>query len=96
LNDCRAQQVGLVFNVLVAPMIMFGCALLSVGLAKVVPVFQKLVLVTPLVYASEGFRSALTVAITHMPLPLIFTGLGGFRVLFTWLGLRRFERRAVD
>jgi ABC-2 type transport system permease protein len=90
------QQVGLVFNVLVAPMIMFGCAYYPWASLRVVPVFQKLVLVNPLVYASEGFRAALTSQLPHMPLALIFTGLGGFALLFTWLGLRRFERRAVD
>jgi ABC-2 type transport system permease protein len=90
------QQVGLVFNVLIAPMIMFGCAYYPWASLSVVPVFQKLILINPLVYASEGFRAALTSQLPHMPLWLIFGGLAGFCALFTLLGLQRFDRRAVD
>ncbi len=90
------QQIGLVFNVLIAPMIMFGCAYYPWAGLKVVPVVQKLVLINPLVYASEGFRAALTSQLPHMPLWLIFGGLLGFSLFFTYVGLRQFERRAVD
>lgn len=90
------QQIGLVFNVLIAPMIMFGCAYYPWAALRVVPVVQKLVLVNPLVYASEGFRASLTSQLPHMPLWLIFGGLVGFSLLFTYVGLRQFDRRAVD
>ncbi len=90
------QQIGLVFNVLIAPMIMFGCAYYPWAGLKVVPIVQKLVLLNPLVYASEGFRAALTSQIPHMPLWLIFGGLLGFSILFTFVGLRQFDKRAVD
>src|ERR1700687_1655768 len=52
------QQIGLVFNVLIAPMIMFGCAYYPWAGLRVVPIVQKLVLINPMVYASEGFRAA--------------------------------------
>jgi ABC-2 type transport system permease protein len=90
------QQIGLVFNVLIAPMIMFGCAYYPWAALAVVPVVQKLVLINPLVYASEGFRAALTAQLPHMSLWLIFGGLIGFSLLFTYVGLRQFERRAID
>lgn len=90
------QQIGLVFNVLIAPMIMFGCAYYPWAALKVVPIVQALVLINPLVYASEGFRAALTAQLPHMSLWLIFGGLIGFSLLFTYIGLRQFERRAVD
>jgi ABC-2 type transport system permease protein len=90
------QQIGLVFNVLIAPMIMFGCAYYPWAGLKVVPIVQKIVLINPMVYASEGFRAALTSQLPHMPLWLILGGLLGFSLLFTLLGLRQFERRAVD
>lgn len=90
------QQVGLIFNVLLGPMIFFGCAYYPWAALQVIPWFQKLVLVNPLVYASEGFRAALTAQLPHMPLWLIFGGLLGFCALFTFLGLRQFERRALD
>ena len=90
------QQIGLVFNALLGPMIFFGCAYYPWATLKIIPWFQKLVLINPLVYASEGFRAAVTAQLPHMPLWGIFGGLIGFSVLFTYLGMRNFERRAVD
>ena len=58
--------------------------------------FQRAVLLNPLVYASEGFRLALTPEMPHMSPWLVYGGLLGFSLLFTWLGLRKFQSRAVD
>ena len=90
------QQIGLMFNVLLGPMIFFGCAYYPWASLQVLPWFQKFVLINPLVYASEGFRAALTPQLPHMPLWLIFGGLVGYCALFTYLGLRQFERRSLD
>jgi ABC-2 type transport system permease protein len=90
------QQIGLMFNVLLGPMIFFGCAYYPWAALHVIPWFQKLVLINPLVYASEGFRAALTPQLPHMSLWLIFGGLGLFSVLFTYLGMRQFQKRSLD
>lgn len=90
------QQIGLMFNVLLGPMIFFGCTYYPWDGLRVLPWFQKLVLINPLVYASEGFRAALTPQLPHMPLWLIFGGLVGFCAFFTYLGLRQFQRRSLD
>ena len=90
------QQIGLVFNVLLGPMIFFGCAYYPWAALNVIPWFQKAVLINPLVYASEGFRAALTPQLPHMSLWLILGGLGGFCLFLTYLGLLRFQRRALD
>ena len=90
------QQIGLMFNVLLGPMIFFGCTYYPWARLQVIPWFQKFVLVNPLVYASEGFRAALTPQLAHMPPLLILGGLIGFCALFTFLGLRQFERRSLD
>jgi len=90
------QQVGLIFQVLLGPMIFFGCTYYPWAALRVIPWFQKLVLINPLVYASEGFRAALTPQQPHMSYWLIFGMLVGFCVLFTYLGLRQFSRRALD
>ncbi|MFL6209700.1 MAG: ABC transporter permease [Pyrinomonadaceae bacterium] len=90
------QHVGLIFQVLLAPMIFFGCTYYPWATLRVIPWFQKFVLINPLVYASEGFRAALTAQLPHMSVWLIFAGLLGFSVLFTFLGLRQFTRRALD
>ena len=89
-------QIGLVFNVLLAPMIFFGCAYYPWATLHVIPWFQRAVLLNPLVYASEGFRLALDSGnAPHVALAGLWRA-GGFSLLFTWLGLRKFQKRAVD
>ena len=51
-------QVGLMFSLVVAPMIMFGCAYYPWAALKNFPGLQYAVLINPLVYASEGLREA--------------------------------------
>jgi len=90
------QQIGLMFSVIVAPMIMFGCTYYPwTGLSHV-PVMKWLVLINPLVYVSEGMRAALTPAVPHMPVPLILGALVILTVLFMILGLRAFDKRAMS
>jgi ABC-2 type transport system permease protein len=90
------QQIGLMFSVIVAPMIMFGCTYYPwAGLAHV-PVLKWLVLINPLVYVSEGMRAALTPGVPHMPLLLILAALVVLTVLFMVLGLRAFDKRAMS
>jgi len=62
----------------------------------VIPWFQYAVLINPLVYANEGFRLALTPGMAHMPTWLVYGALIGFSLLLTLVGLRKFERRALD
>ena len=90
------QQIGLVFNVILSPMIFFGCAYYPWAALHVIPWFQKAVLINPLVYASEGYRAALTSELPHMPIWGIFTGLVAFSMFFTFFGLRQFDRRAIE
>ena len=90
------QQIGLMFSVIVAPMIMFGCTYYPwAGLAHV-PLLKWLVLINPLVYVSEGMRAALTPGVPHMPLVLILAALVVLTVLFMMLGLRAFDKRAMS
>jgi ABC-2 type transport system permease protein len=89
------QQIGLMFSVILAPMIMFGCTYYPwVGLERV-PLIKYIVLINPLVYVSEGMRASLTPTIPHMPLAVLLAALVAICVLFLWLGLRAFRRRAI-
>lgn len=92
----ESQQVGLLLNLLLSPMIFFGCTYYPWASLTVVPWFQMAVLLNPLVYASEGFRAALTPDMPHMPLWLIFGSLFGFSAFLTWVSLHFFKKRAVD
>jgi ABC-2 type transport system permease protein len=86
---------GLVFPILLGPMMLFGCAYYSwSGLEAIGPV-RYLFLANPLVFISEALRLAVTPEVPHMPLPLLFGGLFGFLVLLTVTGGRAFERRTI-
>src|ERR1019366_6409474 len=77
------QQIGLMFSVIVAPMIMFGCTYYPWRGLDAVPLVKYLVLINPLVYVAEGMRAALTPSIPHMPLPAIFGALVLMISIFT-------------
>ena len=90
------QQISLIFTALLSPMIFFGCAYYPWATLQVIPWFKYAVLLNPLVYANEGFRLALTPSMPHMPVLLVYGALIGFSIFFTWVGLRKFEARALD
>ncbi len=90
------QQIGLMFSVILAPMIMFGCTYYPwAGLARI-PWMKWVVLVNPMVYVSEAMRAALTPEVPHMPLAAIFAALLVVTGFFLFLGLRSFDKRAMS
>jgi ABC-2 type transport system permease protein len=90
-----AQQIGLLFGIIVAPMIMFGCAYYPWRGLDVVPVIKYAVLVNPLTYIAEGLRGVLIPDLPHMPLGVVLAALAAITIIFWRLGLRAFLRRAV-
>ena len=89
------QQIGLMFSVIVAPMIFFGCAYYPWrGLDKV-PVVKYLVLVNPLVYVAEGLRGVMTPDTPHMSLGVVAIALILLAVAGWMLGMRSFYKRAI-
>ena len=89
------QQIGLMFSVIIAPMIFFGCAYYPWRSLDVVPVIKYLVLVNPMVYVSEGMRGALTPSMPHMSLVVVSAALIVIAVAFWILGMRSFFKRAI-
>ena len=90
-----AQNIGLMFSVILAPMIMFGCAYYPWRGLDRVPIMKYAVLVNPLVYVSEGLRAVLTPSLPHMPLGVVLVALAAFTAVLWWAGIRGFMRRAV-
>ena len=88
-------HIGLMFSLVLAPMIFFGCTYYPWSALAKFPILQKAVLLNPVVYASEGLRSALVPQFPHLSLPAIFGGLIFFNLLFVTLGIRQFRRKAV-
>ncbi|MFL5385456.1 MAG: ABC transporter permease [Longimicrobiaceae bacterium] len=91
----QPQHIGLMFSMIVAPMIFFGCTYYPWRGLDAVPVVKYLVLVNPLVYVSEGMRASLTPGIPHMPLAVVLAMLVALTAVFGGLGLRAFDRRAI-
>jgi ABC-2 type transport system permease protein len=94
-TSVKPQQIGLIFGVVVMPITFLGCVYYPWAALNHIRWLQFGVLVNPIVYMSEGLRSALTPALPHMPPLLILTMLAFFLVLLTWLGIRGFMRRVI-
>jgi ABC-2 type transport system permease protein len=91
----QPQQIGLMFGVILAPMIFFGCAYYPWQGLSAVPVMKYAVLINPLVYVAEGMRGALTPGAPHMNLWVVIVALILITILFWTLGMRSFMKRAV-
>ena len=89
------QQIGLMFSVIIAPMMFFGCAYYPWRGLDVVPVLKYLVLINPLVYVAEGMRGSLTPEVPHMPLWVTMLALLVVATIFWIAGLRSFRKRAI-
>ena len=94
---CSIDQtkIGLMFSMVLTPMIFFGCTYYPWSALANFPILQKAVLVNPLVYASEGLRGTLVPQFPHLPIVAVLLGLLIFDLFFLLLGLRQFRRKAV-
>lgn len=92
----QGQHIGLIFGVVVAPMMMFGCAYYPWASLKAIPAMQYAVLVNPLVYVSEGMRAALTPGLPHMALGWVLVFLAAISWFFWQAGIKAFEKRSFS
>jgi ABC-2 type transport system permease protein len=88
-------QIGLMFSLVLAPMMMFGCAYYPWSSLKAFPVLQYAVLINPLVYASEGLRGTLTQA-PHIDTLVVMGALVAINILLLVVGLKKFHQKAVS
>jgi ABC-2 type transport system permease protein len=86
---------GLLFAVVLGPLMLFGCAYYPWAGLHVLGGFQYVFLVNPLVFMSEAMRLAVTPDVPHMPVPLILAGTVGFTALLTVLGARSFRSKTI-
>lgn len=89
------RTVPLLFGIVVIPLTFLGCIYFPWAQLESIRWLQVLVLVNPLVYMSEGFRSALT-PVPHMSLWAVYPVMIGFTAVFTWVGLHTFKRRVLS
>ncbi|HEV3317623.1 MAG TPA: ABC transporter permease [Candidatus Angelobacter sp.] len=94
---CSVGQthIGLLFSMVLAPMIMFGCAYYPWSALKSFPILQMVVLINPLVYASEGLRGTLAPHVPHMPVMLVIAVLALADLALIAFSLNRFQRKTI-
>jgi ABC-2 type transport system permease protein len=90
------QHIGLMFGMVITPMIFFGCAYYPWSALNNFPTLQKIVLVNPLVYASEGLRATLVPQFPHLSSVAVLAMLVFFDVLLLAVGLRQFGKKAIS
>jgi ABC-2 type transport system permease protein len=90
------QHIGLMFSMVLTPMIFFGCTYYPWSALNKFPILQKVVLINPLVYASEGLRGTLVPQSPHLSLPAVLIMLTVFDLLLLMVGLRQFRSKAIS
>jgi ABC-2 type transport system permease protein len=90
------QHIGLMFGMVITPMIFFGCAYYPWSALKNFPILQKAVLINPLVYASEGLRATLVPQFPHLSSIAVLAMLLFFDALLLVVGLRQFQKKAIS
>jgi len=95
---CTVDQthIGLMFSLVLTPMIFFGCTYYPWSALDHFPILQKVVLVNPLVYASEGLRGTLVPQFPHLSQLAVLVALLLFDALLLGVGLRQFRGKAVS
>jgi ABC-2 type transport system permease protein len=89
-------QIGLMFSLVLAPMMMFGCAYYPWAALESFPILHIAVLINPLVYASEGLRGALVPNVPHMNTLIVIAALAVIDIGLLLIGLKRFRNKAVS
>jgi ABC-2 type transport system permease protein len=84
------------FSLVLAPMMMFGCAYYPWKALDSFPVLKYAVLVNPLVYASEGLRGALVPTAPHIDIVLVIAALALIDFGLLFVGLKKFRSKALS
>jgi ABC-2 type transport system permease protein len=92
----KLNQVGLMFSLVMAPLMMFGCVYYPWAFLRVFPELQYAVLLNPVVYATEGLRGTLVPQVPHIAGYITASVLTAFDIGLVALGIKKFRRKAVN
>jgi ABC-2 type transport system permease protein len=97
----RPEQIGLLFSLILTPLLFTGCTYYPWGALKNIQWFQTLTLFNPLTYAAEGMRYAMVPAVNGRALDTldmrwVVLALAATIVVFFLLGTRTFRRRVIS
>ena len=91
----KPEHIALMFGIVVVPVTFFGCVYYPWAAMHNVRWLQILVLINPLVYMSEGLRTALTPNVPHMPAWVSEIALLVGLVVLGRAGIKGFIRRVL-
>jgi ABC-2 type transport system permease protein len=94
LMDPRKMQM--LFAAILLPATMLGCVYYPWSAMHSIRWLQILVLITPMVYLSEGLRAVLTPQTGHLTLWAIMLVLVGGTALVGYFGIKAFTRRVLN
>jgi ABC-2 type transport system permease protein len=94
-TSVKPAQIGLIFGVVIMPINFLGCVYYPWQGLHFNKWLQGLVLINPIVYMSEGLRSALTPGVQHMPNYAILGMLLVSLIILSTVGIRGFLRRVI-
>lgn len=92
----KPQNISAIFTIIITPMTFLGCVYYPWIMLFRVPLLQKLVLLNPLVYVSEGMRATLTAQVPHLSLLVATAALSLVLIVTTVIGVRGFMRRVIS
>jgi ABC-2 type transport system permease protein len=92
----QPASINLVFALVLTPLLFTGASQYPWPSLSVLRWFQIVTLFNPLTYASEGMRAALVPEVPHMAPWISVLALIASVLLFTFIGVRGFLRRAID
>lgn len=88
------MKFALMFATIIIPMIFLGSTYYPWATLGSMPWLQKFILINPLVYVSEGFRSIFTPSIPHMSVGYSLFGLIVSVCVLLFIASKGFEKRA--
>jgi len=89
------RHIGIMFTMILPVIVFFGCTYYPWSALTMFPVLQQLLLVNPVLYASEGLRGALIPQSPHLSLLAVSIALSVFDTLLLFIGFRQFCNKAV-
>jgi ABC-2 type transport system permease protein len=92
----KPMQIAAMFPGFLMPMVFSGAIFFTWNSLGAVPIFQKIILINPLVYANEALRYALTPQIDSMPIVCSIAGLVISSLIMGYFGFKRFHHMCVN
>jgi ABC-2 type transport system permease protein len=90
------SRINILFSLVFTPLLFTGCSQYPWPSLSRLPWFQVVTAANPMTYVSEGLRAALVPEVPHIRPWICLLVLAGSLTVLISIGMRTFDRRAVD